>query len=200
MNRYARPAALMCCCAAMACDTQGGRGESTTYLHTDPGAVCELRGQNYVRTVNTPNSVRLPHGAAPISVACTSEGYAEATTTLDTAMDTRLLGALLLGGMFGTTADGSRGVGTAYPARVMLVLAPLEFPSAAERDAWFDRRKAALQARWAAALAEMQGGATCKNALRAEFCRVELRKMEQQRDAELKELEARRGRATVAGS
>lgn len=199
--QFSRLAALAGCCAALAgCDTTGGRGESTTYLHTEPSALCELRGQNFARTVKTPNSVRLPHAAAPIAVSCKSQGYADAAATLDTAMDTSLLGAFLFSGMFGMGNDSTRGVGNAYPPRVMLALVPLSFATAAERDAWFDRHKAELDARWADALAETRNNATCKDPIRAVPCQTELRKVEQARDGAIKELEARRDKATVTGS
>lgn len=197
---FARWAALMCCCTVAACETHGGRGQSTTYLHTEPSAQCELRGRNFTRVVNTPNSIRLPHSAAPIAVSCKSAGYADATATLDTALDTGLIGAFLFTGMFGMGNDSSRGVGQAYPARVLLTLTPLDFATAAERDAWFDRHRAALEARWAEALAHVRNNATCKDPLKTEPCRAELRKVEQQRDAEVREAETRRERATVTGS
>ncbi len=119
------------------------------YIETDPEqARCELHGQDFVRVVNTPDSLHLPAKAAPITIACEAENYRLTTQSLNTKMDGWIFGNIIFGGVVGAVIDASRGAGQKYPPHVMVFLEPDAFVSEKARDEWYRQRKAALEEEW----------------------------------------------------
>lgn len=181
-------------CASVVSDTQ-----STTYIETDPeNARCELHGQDFKRVVNTPNSIGLPAEAAPITIACKAEGYANTVEDLDTAADGWIAGNILLGGIIGIAIDAARGAGQKFPPRVTVILQPETFRSSEARDDWFDRRRERIAKEGEKAIADATNCAA-KSDSNMTACDPGVREATAKRDKEIKELEERRMRARVAG-
>ena len=147
--------------------------------------------------VNTPDSINLPAEAAPITIACSAEGYRTTEEPLDTEGDGWIVGNLLFGGLIGVAIDAARGAGQEYPPHVLVALEPEEFASHVERDAWFDRRREALESRWSEALSQAQ--ALCTNEDDTS-CEPRVKRVEEERDKEVAALEERRSRAAVANT
>lgn len=198
----ARLAAAISLLTCSACASIISDNESTTYFATTPEhARCELHGQDFTRVVETPGSMVLPADAAPVTVACTAEGYRTTTALLDTSADGWVVGNALfglLGGPIGLIIDASRGAGQQYPPQFALVLEPSSFPSLAERDAWYDRRRSEIEASWAETIESVQQ--TCRRNNAQPSCKNRLSVLEKKRDDELASLEERRNTATVVAS
>ena len=170
--------------------------ESTTYIETDPEkARCELHGQDFRRVIETPDSMRLPSEAAPITIACKADGYRETAEVLDTSMDGWIIGNIIFGGIIGVAVDAARGAGQKFPPRFMVVLEPSSFSTAAERDDWYDRRRRLLEDRWEKAISQVEG--QCSDTAVDDACEQQVKELQVKRDAELKKLESRRDRALV---
>jgi hypothetical protein len=172
--------------------------DSTTYIETNPEkARCVLHGQDFKRVVNTPDSIALPAGAAPITVSCAADGYRPATAVLDTKIDGWIFGNIIFGGLIGLAMDAARGAGFKYPPKFSIVLEPEEFKSLAERDAWYDARLAETRTRWDAAIKKALDGCPSNNEDKS-TCERRAAAAEKNRDEELAELEARRSSAKTA--
>ena len=184
-------APLIVGCASIVSDD-----DSTTYIETDPEkARCVLHGQDFRRVVETPGSVTLNSEAAPITVACKADGYRETAEVLDTSMDGWILGNIIFGGVVGAVVDAARGAGQKFPPRFMVVLEPSTFSTGAERDDWYDRRRRLVMEKWKRVISQAEG--QCPDDTVDDACEAQVKELQVKRDAELKQLEARRGRALV---
>lgn len=184
-------APLFAGCASIVSDDN-----STTYFETDPEkARCVLHGQDFRRVVETPASMTLNSDAAPITVACKAEGYRETAEVLDTSMDGWILGNIIFGGVVGAVVDAARGAGQKFPPRFMVVLEPSTFSTGAERDDWYDRRRRLVVEKWKRVISQAE--TQCSDEAVDDACEARVKELQVKRDAELKQLEARRGRALV---
>lgn len=179
-------------CASIVSDN-----ESTVYIVTDPeNARCELHGQDFTRVINTPSSITLPAKAAPITVACQTDGYRLSTGELDTSADGWMLDNVvfgLLGGPIGLAIDAARGAGMKYPPEITVVLEPESFDSVAARDLWFDDQRQRVKERWDHAVSEPR--TRCRAPL--DECERRVKKAEEARGKEIEHLEARRAAARI---
>ena len=141
---------------ATGCATVISGDETDTQISTDPvGAECELTGDDYHEVVVAPANVELDSDAAPVLVVCRKEGYRESQQEIDTSMDGSIFGNLILGGVIGVVVDAAAGSGMKYPDAVDLVMKPLSFATAEERDAWYASQRARIDAKYDALLAEV---------------------------------------------
>ena len=171
---------------------------STTYFQTKPeNARCELHGQDFVRVVNTPDSITLPSEASPITVACTAEGYRNTVEMVEGKYDGWIWGNILFGGVVGAVIDGSRGAGKKFPPQVLVVLEPESFADVAERDAFFDYKKSLITEQWSEPVARTEKKCDRNKVPRSTFCN-KLDSIIEERDAKLAELENERLQATIA--
>lgn len=123
--------------------------ESTTYIETDPEkARCELDGKDFKRVVHTPDTIRLSAKAAPIKITCTADGYHPATAEMATTSDGSILGNIIFGGVIGVAVDAASQSGMKFPERISLALDPKGFKTAADREAWYKRRRAFIEQQW----------------------------------------------------
>lgn len=170
--------------------------DSTTYIETNPEkARCVLHGQDFQRVIETPDTVPLPSEAAPVTVACKADGYKETAEVLDTSMDGWILGNIIFGGIVGAAVDAARGAGQKFPPRFMVVLEPSTFSTGGARDDWYDRRRRVVVEKWERTISQAEG--QCPDDTVDEACEVQVKDLKVKRDAELKQLETRRGRALV---
>lgn len=188
----------LCGCASIVSDNK-----SVTYLETTPEACkCELHGQDFTRVVTTPDSISLPSEAAPLTIACTAPGYKRTTATLDTAADGWIWGNIIFGGIVGGVVDAARGAGFKYPAKFSLMLEPESFPTVQDRDAWYDKRKAGIEAAYDLKLKRLKSQCPKKsesNGLDSDdTCKRGIAAEEKARDLELELNEKARGEAKVA--
>lgn len=137
----------------------------------------------------------LSSDAAPITVACKADGYRETAEVLDTSMDGWILGNIIFGGIVGVAVDAARGAGQKFPPRFMVVLEPSTFSTAAARDDWYGRRRRLVEEKWETVFSQVEG--QCTDDTVDDACEGQVKELQVQRDAELKQLEARRGRALV---
>lgn len=180
------------------CASIVSKTDSTTYFETNPEkARCVLHGQDFKRVVNTPDSIALPAGAAPITVSCSADGFRPTTAVLDTKIDGWIFGNILFGGVIGLAMDAARGAGFKYPPKFSVVLEPEEFKSLAERDAWYDARVTEIKARWDMAIKKALDACPSNNDDKS-LCERRAQAAEKNRDEELAELEAKRSSAKIA--
>ena len=172
--------------------------DSTTYIETDPEkARCELHGQDFRRVIETPSSLHLNADAAPITVSCKADGYRETAEVLDTSMDSWILGNIIFGGIIGVAVDAARGAGQKFPPRFMVVLDPLGFSTTGERDDWYDRRRKQVEDKWEKAIAYAESQCSSGRNTDDDACERKVEELQAKRDAELEQLENRRGQALV---
>jgi len=151
--------------------------------------------------LETPNSLTLPAVAAPIAVACSAEGYRTTTATLDTSahgwgVGNALFG--LLGGPIGLIIDASRGAGQTCPPQFNIILDPASFATDADRDAWYDARRAEVEASWAQVIEEVQQSCGRNNARTS--CQGSMAAVEKKRDEEIAAIEQRRDTASIVAA
>jgi len=141
---------------ASGCATVISGDETDTQITSDPsGAECELTGDDYNTIVRTPANVELDSDAAPVMIVCRMDGHREAAEEIDTSMDGSIFGNILLGGIIGVVVDAAAGSGMKYPDSVDLVLKPESFDSVAALDAWYERQRQRIDAKYDALLAEV---------------------------------------------
>ena len=121
-----------------------GSSQTVTIDTRPPGATCTLtRGGKKLAIVNpTPGSISVEKASEAISVSCIREGYQESAGTLESSFQTMTFGNILLGGLIGVAVDAASGALHEYQPMVTITLIPVEFASAADRDAFFANMKA----------------------------------------------------------
>lgn len=116
-------------------------------VNTDPtGATCTLsRDAKTVAIVNpTPGSVPVDKAYGNIVVDCKRPGYQDAAGKLAAEFQPMTFGNILFGGIIGLAVDAVSGALGQYPEAVTITMIPLEFATAEERDAFFERMRATL--------------------------------------------------------
>lgn len=143
---------------APSCATVTQGTDQTVTVATSPnGAECGLEraGVRIATIAATPGPVSLKKSAEAVIVTCELDGYEPAKATLRSEFEGATLGNVLLGGIVGVMIDASSGAANKYPERISLTLHPIQFPSTAERDAFFAYEAAKVQTSTDAALAQI---------------------------------------------
>ena len=132
-----------------ACATVTTGTEHTILVESEPaGATCLLqRNDSNIGAVNpTPGSVRISKSRHDLLVKCERADH-QATSRLVTAsFQAMTAGNLLVGGVVGLATDLASGAAVTYPDSVNVVLWPTSFPSADERTAFYEARRAEARA------------------------------------------------------
>ena len=167
-----------------------GTDQTVTVLTEPAGAECTLtREGDTVGAVNpTPGSVVLDKSRVDVSVACRKDGHVDGTAVLSSDFQAMTLGNVLIGGFIGVAVDTASGAMHKYPDSITVVLTPEEFASEEERDAFFERRKARIEANAETAVAELRKNCDPDQ----QDCDALAAKVEEKRDAELRALEEQR--------
>lgn len=129
---------------AAGCATVVAGSSQNVSVITDPAdANCVFRRDGKViGIVNpTPGTLSITKSGAPIEVRCVKEGYAEASGKISSHFQAATLGNVLLGGVVGLIVDTSSGAMSEYEPELRISLVPLIFPTVAERDAFFEKRR-----------------------------------------------------------
>ncbi len=199
MHAFIRHAGAVAALAALSgCASIVSDNETDVYVATEPEAArCELNGDDFTRVINTPDSLVIPSDAAPVTVACSAEGYRTTTGDLDTSADGWMAGNIvfgILGGGIGLIIDAARGAGMMYPPQITIVLEPESFESLAARDEWYANRRRILDEKWGTAIEE----ADTHCGLAPDVCASRLKEARETRDQELEALEQHRATAKIA--
>ncbi|MBC7950677.1 MAG: hypothetical protein H7Z12_02515 [Rhodospirillaceae bacterium] len=128
----ARLAALVAVGGLAACASVVGSTQSTVQIRTNPDkARCELRGhEGYTASVETPISISIPNGAAPVTVTCQAAGFRPTSYTLDATAGGWIWGnsafMVATGGVavLGALVDEHRSAGKSYAEEVKYDLSP----------------------------------------------------------------------------
>lgn len=175
--------------------------DQNVLINSDPaGASCKLKrdGGEVGGVAATPASVRISKSKDPIAVTCRKEGYLDTTGHLASGFQGMTFGNVLLGGFIGVAIDAGSGAMHEYPESIVVYLTPESFPSAEERDAYFDKRIATLQEEAEAAKKEIVR--TCgEESGENKGCKSQQAKVDKQRDLQIQALESQRSNAKVSG-
>ena len=177
-------------------------------LESDPsGAACSITrdGQKLASVNSTPTQVMLSKGWSDLSVDCTREGSAPSKTAIPSTFQPWALANILLGGIIGFIVDGASGAITEYPTIVETFLAPSEFASEKERDAFFDQKRAAIEDEAAKASTEVRDrfqiskgmGQSIDSNCTTSACVAALKPIEERRTRRLAALESQRSAVRV---
>lgn len=183
-----------------ACATIVEGTDQTVAVITDPaGGTCTLsRGGTTVATVNqAPGSVVLEKSKDNVLIACTMEGHESGAATLSSSFQGMTFGNLLFGGLIGVAVDAGSGAMHEYASSVTVILPPEEFPSEADRDAFYDRIIAGVRTQAADASEKVMD--QCKPGNEAN-CKEALAEVEAERDRVVEEYETKRARARIGGA
>ncbi|MCA3339994.1 MAG: hypothetical protein INF90_15865 [Roseomonas sp.] len=138
------PLVFLAACATITTGT-----DHTILVESEPaGATCILqRNDSNIGAVNpTPGSVRISKSRHDLLVRCERADY-QATSRLVTAsFQAMTAGNILIGGVVGLAADLASGAAVTYPDSIKVVLWPASFPSADERTAFYEARRAEARA------------------------------------------------------
>lgn len=162
---------------------------------TDPeGAACTfMRDGKVVGVVNpTPGSLTVQKSHADITVECTKKDFLPAKGVVGSKFQAMTLGNIIFGGIIGIAVDLASGATAEYVGEVRITLVPAQFATAAERDAFFDRRRAEFVAE--AAQVKERIGRMCTN-----DCDQQLAAAAAEERAGLDRIEAGRAAAVVKG-
>jgi hypothetical protein len=168
-----------------------GTEQSVTIMTEPSGAACKLERQGVVVSlVNpTPGTARIGKSKENVTVLCDKDGHESAAAPLASEFQAMTFGNLIFGGIIGVAVDAGTGAMNKYPDSVNLLLPPKSFPSVADRDAFYERAKAAVSREAASALSTAQRSCSPDN--RAQ-CEAAIKEVEAKRDAKIAELEAKR--------
>jgi hypothetical protein len=175
-----------------------GTSQNVT-VTTDPaGAICKLsRDGTELAVVNpTPGSVRIGKSKDDVSIRCEKAGHQSGFAGLGSEFQGMTFGNLIFGGIVGVAIDAGSGAMHVYPETVVVILPPEKFPTAAERDAFFDRQKTRVGDAAAAQIAKIaqQCG---RDEMSRISCEEQTKKIEAARDTEIARFESQRQIARV---
>lgn len=162
-------------------------------ITTDPpGAQCEVKrnGDTLAYVDATPASVSVTRNAAGIDVRCKKAGHQSSEEHLTSQFNNVTFGNILLGGLIGVVVDAGSGANYDYATNVYLKLAPTEFKSAEQRDAYFEAWRAEL----------MQDAQRAKSTLASQCRGEQCEQLAQRTDAQVREVAARIDSASAASA
>jgi hypothetical protein len=196
--------AIRLCAAVAATSTLGacativsGTSQNVS-VTTDPdGANCKMeREGQVVGIVNpTPGTVRIEKSKNDITITCKKEGYADTQAPLSSSFTGTTFGNILFGGLVGVAIDASSGANNKYPESAFVILTPSRFNSVQARDEYYDKVRDRVNVNAAEAVNKLK---TQCAADRKEQCAIDIKKVEDERDRQLKEVENRRQQAPMA--
>jgi len=132
-----------------ACATVTTGTEHTILVESEPaGATCLLqRNDSNIGAVNpTPGSVRISKSRHDLLVKCERADHQATSRLITASFQAMTAGNLLVGGVVGLATDLASGAAVTYPDSVNVVLWPTSFPSADERTAFYEARRAEARA------------------------------------------------------
>lgn len=195
MRMFTAITLLGCAAAVAGCATITKGTDELVTINTDPGgAQCVLfTDDKQIAVINpTPGSIKVPKSKKDLSVRCEKDGYLPAEGVIASSFQAMTFGNILFGGIIGIAIDAGSGAMNKYEDGVSITLIPESFTSEEERDDFFDTLRADFLVEYDAAVVEIND--KCEA---SENCESRLKDAEENRDARLAEIEAKRGEAKI---
>ncbi len=176
-----------------------GTDQNVLVTSEPTGAACMLSrdGGQISAVAATPGNVNLDKSKDPITVACAKDGHLDTTATLKSGFRGTTFGNILLGGIIGVAIDAGSGAMNEYPSSITVYLPPESFPSEEERDAYFDKRVATIEADAAAAKKKIVTNCA-EDSGENLGCQSQQKKVDEERDRQVQNLESQRATAGVS--
>jgi hypothetical protein len=190
---------LACVSTLGACATVISGTSQNVSVQTDPqGANCRLEREGAViGIVNpTPGTVHIDKSKNDITVICKKDGYEDGLTPLPSSFTGTTFGNIILGGLVGVAVDAASGANNKYPENAYVILTPNRFASVQARDDHFAKMRDKISVDAADAIAKVK--TECASD-RKEQCNADIKKLEEERDRRLADVESRRLAARVVG-
>lgn len=131
--------ALLGGCATLATSTS----QTLTVMTEPSGASCTFkRDGQVIGAVNpTPGSLSVNKSHTAIDVACTKDGFLDASGSVGSKFQAMTFGNILFGGIVGIVIDVASGATAEYEPTVTIHLTPSAFADRTARDAFFDQQR-----------------------------------------------------------
>ncbi|MFC1681823.1 hypothetical protein ACFL1S_08640 [Pseudomonadota bacterium] len=129
---------------ASGCATVTKGTDQEVTVTTDPeGARCTLTREGAILAVidPTPGTITVQKSKKNVSVSCELPEYKDSSGMLESKFSDMTLGNVLFGGIVGIAIDASSGASRQYDPIVTLTMIPERFPTAEERDVFFDKMR-----------------------------------------------------------
>jgi hypothetical protein len=174
-----------------------GHSQQINVVTKPSGAICDLqRDGKPIASVNpTPGMATVEKSRKEIAVHCTKPGYLPADGKVASKFHPMTFGNIIFGGIIGVGVDAMSGAMTEYDENVTVRMTPEEFPTVAERDAYFDSLRAEVSAQSNKAIEE-----AAKHCTGQADCDKKRNVAEKGRDSALSEIEAQRASAKIHAS
>lgn len=174
-----------------------GTSQSISVITDPDGANCKLeRDGQVVGIVNpSPGTVRVDKSKNDITITCKKEGYADTLAPLPSSFTGTTFGNILFGGLVGVAIDASSGANNKYPETAFVILTPSRFTSVQARDEYFNKVRDRINVNAAEATSKIKSQCPAD---RKEQCGIDVKKIEDERDRQLKEVEDRRQKSPVS--
>lgn len=129
------------------CATIMSDNKSAVQIETKPsGTVCEVKGEDFIQTVNIPANVTIPAKASPVTITCSKEDYFPVSETIETSMNGMIFGNIIFGGIPGVIIDLATKSGFEYQDNVALHLYKRRFASLEEKETYYAELEEKLKA------------------------------------------------------
>jgi hypothetical protein len=171
-----------------------GHSQQINVATDPPGAACELqRDGTAIATVNpTPGMATVEKSRKDLAISCRKSGYFDADGKVVSKFHPMTFGNVLFGGIIGFGIDAASGAMMEYEESISVRLIPQEFPSTAERDAYFDSLREQVSAQSTKAMEELS-----KHCSGQSDCDKKRSLAEKSRESALADIEAKRASAKL---
>ena len=171
-----------------------GHSQQINVATDPPGAACELqRDGTAIATVNpTPGMATVEKSRKDLAISCRKSGYFDADGKVVSKFHPMTFGNVLFGGIIGFGVDAASGAMMEYEESISVRLIPQEFPSTAERDAYFDNLREQVSAQSTKAMEELS-----KHCSGQSDCDKKRSLAEKSRESALADIEAKRASAKL---
>lgn len=151
--------ALLAAIALPACSTiTEGPSQGMLVVTDPPGARCEVRqrGEVVATIEQTPGTAVVHKSPFDITIDCVRSGHYPGAAVVNSEMDNRTYGNLLIGGGIGLIVDASTGAWNQYPRTVRIRMQPQSGTAAAAGSPGLGARLSAVEQRATRAIATAQ--------------------------------------------
>ena len=148
-------AVIATCLGATGCATITTGTTQSIAINTEPqGADCSFTRENVlVARINpTPGAASVSKSKGAIGVLCKRAEYQDVAGTIESKFQDATAGNILLGGLIGVAIDSASGAMNKYPESVTFTMIPVQFATATERDAFFERMRGTFEREYKEAL------------------------------------------------
>lgn len=176
-----------------------GTDQSVTIITDPPGASCTVERAGVAIAVvdPTPGTINVDKSKDTLAVTCEKENHQTSAGVISSDFQSMTFGNILFGGIIGVAIDASSGAMNKYPDSVTILMVPVSFASAEERDMFFDSRIADVERNAVQTRESAEAGAFCKKDPEHPDCLQMLEEIDEARDAEIVRLNQQRASAVI---